>query len=173
MVLLAIKRSVLSAAKMKRIINFPETSCNLALFALKYSRYANRLGRRGVRRKLLSERTVHRLEGGFRGHARKVASEPESWIMSGVQRISKWNLQSGTIPSRGSRLIRVKETAVVHEAAVTKWETKVVPRNFSPFMQNADSAWRAFFFHKGFPFLIEERGFAGLPWKRGFLHIHT
>ena len=48
MVLPAIKRSVLSAAKMKRIINFPETSCNLALFALKYSRYANRLGRRGV-----------------------------------------------------------------------------------------------------------------------------
>ncbi len=59
MVLPAIKRSVLSAAKMKRIINFPETSCNLALFALKYSRYANRLGRRGVCRKLLSERTIH------------------------------------------------------------------------------------------------------------------
>ena len=64
--------------RIKRIINFPETPCNFCLFALKYSRYANRLGRRGVRRKLLSERTVHRLEDGFRGRARKVASEPES-----------------------------------------------------------------------------------------------
>ena len=58
----------------KRTINFPETPCNLALFALKYSRYANRLGRRGVCRKLLSERTIHgwrwfqraRTEGSFR-----------------------------------------------------------------------------------------------------------
>ena len=98
--------------RIKRIINFPETPCNFRFFALKYSRYANRLGRRGVRRKLLSERTVHRLEDGFRGRARKVASEPESWIISGVRSVSKRTLQSGFRRSRGSRLIRVKETAV-------------------------------------------------------------